>query len=69
MSKKIVACNIESVRWKNEVHVTYDDGSSEMIFRYYPDEISFTESELIGLTRDAAQTLHEQRDKDYIRRS
>lgn len=34
-----------------EVTAHYEDGSEEMLFQYYPDEIRFTPSEFVGLTR------------------
>ena len=37
-----------------KVIVTYEDGSEETLFEYYPDEISFSASEFIGLTREEA---------------
>ncbi|TRZ50084.1 MAG: hypothetical protein D4S01_07435 [Dehalococcoidia bacterium] len=36
------------------------------LFEYYPDEISFRESELIGLTAAEARTLKFERDKRYL---
>lgn len=67
MEQKIVACEIERKRYTNEVFVTYEDGSSEVVFTYYPDELYFSEQELIGLTRKQAQDLHYQKDKTYLR--
>ena len=49
-----------------EVHVTYEDGSKEMLFRYYPDEISFNEKEFIGLTANQARELFHKKDKAYL---
>ena len=48
------------------VTVTYENGSSEELFSYYPDEISFTLSELIGLTRDEAVDLKRRKDIAYL---
>jgi len=45
--KKIVSCTISAQPTKlfdpmPKVTVTYDDGSTEELFEYFPDEISFT---------------------------
>jgi hypothetical protein len=50
-----------------EVWVTYEDGEEEKLFSYYPDEISFEESEFIGLTRDEALKLYHKKDVAYLR--
>jgi len=49
------------------VRVTYDNATHEDLFTYYPDEISFTEEEFIGLTRDQAFALRHKKDVDYLR--
>lgn len=68
MSKRIKLCEITELGYTNEVDVMYNDGSIEMLFRYYPDEISFNEHEFIGLTRDEAMGLFTCRDMAYLRR-
>lgn len=50
-----------------EVKVTYEDGSEETLFWFYPDELSFTESEFIGLTRQEAKDLRLKKDVAYLR--
>ena len=50
-----------------KVTVTYDDGSTEELFQYFPDEISFTESEFIGLTSEQAHELRHRKDVAYLR--
>ena len=50
-----------------KVHAYFDDGSDEILFHYYPDEISFTESEFIGLTALEAKALRHLKDVDYLR--
>lgn len=40
-----------------EVWVMLSDGTEMMLFTYYPDEISFSESDFIGLTEDEARLL------------
>lgn len=40
---------------------------AQYLFSYYPDELSFTESEFIGLTVDEAHDLRRQKDIAYLR--
>lgn len=49
------------------VTVTYEDGQKEALFTYYPDEISFTPREFVGLTRAEAMRLFHKKDVDYLR--
>ena len=49
-----------------EVQVVYDNGKKETLFSYYPDEISFSESEFIGLTRAEAFKLYHKKDVAYL---
>jgi hypothetical protein len=49
-----------------EIWITLSDGSEKMLFRYYPDEISFSEAELVGLTEDEARLLKFGRDRAYL---
>ena len=69
--KKIVSCTISAQPTKlfdpmPKVTVTYDDGSTEELFKYFPDEISFTEAEFIGLTSDQAHDLRHRKDVAYL---
>jgi len=70
--KKIVKCDIGPYPddlfdlQMPEVKVEYDDGSSEVLYDFYPDEISFTEEEFIGLTRKEAKRLKFKKDKEYL---
>ncbi|NBT76022.1 hypothetical protein EBZ80_21270 [bacterium] len=51
----------------HEVIVTFAGSEEEkMIIRYYPDEISFREAELLGLTEKQASDLWFQKDKAYL---
>ena len=51
-----------------QVWVTYEnEEEEEMLFDYYPDEISFTADEFIGLTRDQALRLRTNKDVAYLR--
>ena len=50
-----------------QVFITLDNGTSEQfLFEYYPDEISFTPEEFIGLTIDEAYHLKFIKDKQYL---
>ena len=49
-----------------EVYVTTEDGKEHYLFNYYPDEISFTEKEFVGLTLDEARGLKFKKDKTYL---
>jgi hypothetical protein len=50
-----------------EVHVTLEDGSEVMLFDYYPDEISFSASEFVGLTEAQGRNLKFQKDVAFLR--
>ena len=50
-----------------EVSVTFDDGTEEVLFRFYPDEIDFTPSEFLGLTADEARQLYGHKDRQYLK--
>lgn len=50
-----------------EVHATLEDGTEQMLFSYYPDEISFHASEFAGLTVAQANALKHQKDVAYLR--
>lgn len=49
-----------------EVHVMLEDGNEQYLFQYFPDEISFTEKEFIGLTILEARGLKFKKDKIYL---
>ena len=49
-----------------KVYITYEDGKEEYLFDYYPDEISFTPEEFVGLTKDQAKHLKYLKDRDYL---
>jgi hypothetical protein len=50
-----------------EVIVTFEDNSSKSLFTFYPDEISFHESEFVGLTEEEAHSLFKKKDTAYLR--
>jgi hypothetical protein len=49
-----------------EVRVQFNNGDEKALFEFYPDEISFEESEFIGLTEESALKLKFEKDKRYI---
>jgi hypothetical protein len=49
-----------------QVNVKFSDGIEKTLFEFYPDEISFEESEFIGLTEESARRLKFEKDKRYI---
>lgn len=49
-----------------QVWVTTEDGVEQLLFEYYPDEISFNKEEFIGLTIDEAKHLKFNKDKEYL---
>ena len=48
------------------VKVKFNNGDEKTLFEFYPDEISFKESEFIGLTEESAHRLKFEKDKMYI---
>jgi len=63
---------IDSVRFVPEaLHIKVlahlNDDSTSHLFSFYPDELSFTEQELIGLTVREAIDLFHHKDTDYLR--
>lgn len=49
-----------------EIWVTLSDGTEKLLFSFYPDEISFTETELVGLTEEEARLLKFGRDRAFL---
>ena len=49
-----------------EVKVKFNNGDEKTLSEFYPDEISFEESEFIGLTEESARRLKFEKDKRYI---
>jgi hypothetical protein len=46
---------------------TFEDGSTQRLFSYYSDELSFTTEELVGLTAQEAKQLWFERDVEWLR--
>lgn len=49
-----------------QVKVQFDDGSEKVLFEFYPDELSFTEDEFIGLTEKQAHELRMKKDIEFL---
>ncbi len=49
-----------------EVYVTLEGGEEVRLFDYYPDEISFTAEEFVGLTLDECRHLKFVKDRNYL---
>lgn len=49
------------------VLATFDDGSCKDLFDFYPDEITFGEGELVGLTEAEARALRHAKDVAHLR--
>jgi hypothetical protein len=50
-----------------EVIATFEDGSTKSLFSYYPDEVSFTPPEFVGLTEEEAHSLFQKKDTAHLR--
>lgn len=49
-----------------KVTATFEDGSEKELFEYYPDELSFTKEEFVGLTEQEAHALRHKKDVAYL---
>jgi hypothetical protein len=49
-----------------QVTVELENGTKEFLFDYYPDEISFSPTEFVGLTIEEARHLKFTKDKSYL---
>lgn len=49
-----------------EVYATLEDGTEVRLFEYYPDEISFTPGEFVGLSVAEAKDLRRQKDLKFL---
>jgi hypothetical protein len=50
-----------------EVWVTLDTGTEAFLFRYYPNELTFTPEEFVGLTLTEAHRLKFTKDQEFLR--
>jgi len=72
MSAKITAARITAMPAAlfdpmPAVIATFDDGTEKKLFEYYPDEISFTAGEFVGLTEEEAHARRHKKDVDFLR--
>ena len=65
MDKKIIRCEIE-LKEPRKVIVQFDDMEIKTLFRYYSDEIQFTESDFIGKTEKESRSMFFEKDKEYL---
>lgn len=65
-SARITAMPKQLVDPMPKVIVVDSSGAETTLFEYFPDEISFTETEFLGLTLDAARRLKFVRDRAYL---
>ncbi len=49
-----------------QAKVQFNDGSEKVLFEFYPDELSFTEDEFIGLTEEQAHELRMKKDIEFL---
>lgn len=49
-----------------KVKVQFDNGEEKTLFEFYPDELSFSEQEFIGLNENEALNLKFEKDRNYI---
>lgn len=49
-----------------QVIVTYEDGTTERLFEFYPDELIFHADDFMWLTRSQALALYQQRDVVFL---
>lgn len=49
------------------VAAVFDNGTTGRLFRFYPDEVSFTPEELVGLTAAEACELHRRKVAELLR--
>ena len=64
--ERITSARIDHTdKYKHEVFGTIN-GAEVSLFGYYPDELTFAESEFIGLTREEALALFTKKDVAYL---
>ena len=66
VSVEIIGIDLSKMKYKNDVKATFDDGNVEIVFDYYPDELSFSPDEFIGLTKLEACMLFRKKDIEYL---
>lgn len=67
----IETAQIKPSMFGNEVLVRFEGGEGDdpphLLMTYYPDELTFTASEFIGLTKEQALRLFHDKDVAYLR--
>lgn len=51
-----------------EAWLTLEDGIETKAFDFYPDEVTFTAAELVGLTLEECRALKLAKDRSYLQR-
>ena len=75
---KIIAARIEKgttdpkdipdPHWgRNKVIVTLEDGSEQVAFSYFPDELAFSPEQFLDKTLEQARRIHHEADVAYLR--
>lgn len=71
MSDVITKCEIKQSIVDPTVNVVEvwvdDDPDWQVLFTYYPEEISFFKEEIEGISTEEALNLHWERDLEYLR--
>lgn len=65
-AKKIKAVTQRIMHGDCSVNATFEDGETVYLFSYYIDELSFDDSEFIGLTQKEAMALRHKKDVAYL---
>ena len=71
MSNKITSAKITAMPKSifdemPKVIATFEDGTEKELFSFYPDEISFNESEFFELTEREAHSLKQKKDLHFL---
>lgn len=64
---KIVSIKRDVYLGSCTLYAGFDNGKEDKLFSFYIDELTFDESDLIGLTEDEAHQLRHQRDVAFLR--
>jgi len=57
----------EATKVFDKLIAIFEDESSKTLFTFYPDEITFSANEFIGLTEAEAHALFHRKDSHYLR--
>ncbi len=67
MERTIARAEIREGVCRHTIVATFSDGIAAELFSYYPDEITFSPGEFVGLTPAQALNLRWRRDVAYLR--